>query len=362
MRLLNKQPFSIWRLAVITASLFLCADFIAAQTPPPSPMPTPTPPGASPRRTRTTPRVKPPAVWNGKRQVRNESDTPAEKSIATDAKVNVSLCVSEGKIKINGWERDEVRAFVNEGSELGFKVLQKNRQTENPVWIKVLGFDPKRTEATVRPDECLFGEEIELDVPRNATINIKSRESETVINSVNKVSVENVGGDIFLSDILQGVDAKTYRGHVMLEKSGGTISLSSIVGNIFAFDVSPSDIGDIFKAKTSNGAIVLQKVEHRQMEVGSNSGSIKFDGAFLGGGQYNFKTQNGFILLEIPPDSSCKVAASYGFGSFNTELPMQNLVKPPPGAKVQTLSGVLGNGDATVNLTTYTGAINIKKQ
>ena len=97
------------------------------------------------------------------------------------------------------------------------------------------------------------------------------------------------------------------------------------------------------------------------MDVSSNSGSIKYDGAFLGGGQYNFGTQNGSIMLTIPEESSCKVNASYGFGSFNTEIPMQNVVNPP-NVKVRNLSGVIGNGDATVTLRTYTGRIEIKQQ
>jgi Putative adhesin len=363
MRLFNKQPFSIQRLAAIAASLILCAGFIAAQTPTPPPAPESTPkPPEMPSKTRPAPRVKPHAVWSQKKQVRNESEIPAERSIATDAKVNVLLCVSEGRVRINGWEHDEVRVFVNEGSELGFKIVQRNRQSEKPAWIQVLGFDPKKIEGNVRPDECLFGEDIELDVPRNATIKIRSTESATIINSVGKAIVENVGGDIFLSDILYGIDARTNRGSVTVEKSAGAIFLSSTVGNILVFDVSPSEIGDTFKAKTSNGAIVLQKVDHRQMEVGSNSGSIKFDGDILGNGQYSFGTQNGSILLAIPQNSSCKVTALYGYGSFNTELPMQDIVKPPPGSKIQSLSGVLGNGDATVKLTTTTGRIDIRKQ
>src|SRR5215203_5298967 len=115
MRLLNKQPFLICRLAVIIAAIFLCANFIAGQTPPQTPKPEmPVPPPKT--------KIEPvrPTIYRTKKQIRNESDTPAEKSIATDAKVNISLCVSEGKIKINGWDRNEVRAFVNEGSEVGF--------------------------------------------------------------------------------------------------------------------------------------------------------------------------------------------------------------------------------------------------
>ena len=356
MRLLNKQPFLIWRLAVIIAAIFLCANFIAGQTPPPTPkteLPAPKP------KIKIDP-VRP-NIYRTRRQIRNESDTPAEKSIATDAKVIVELCVSEGRIKINGWGRDEVRAFVNEGSEVGFKIVEKNRKTEKLGWIKVLGFDPSKISEKIRPEECIFGDDIELDVPRNATIKIVSRASETVISSVAKVSVENGGGDIFLSDITQGIEAKTYEGDVTVEKSGGAIYLSSIIGNILAFDVSPSEIGDIFKAKTSNGAIVIQKVEHRSMNVESNSGSIKFDGEFLGGGQYSFGTQNGSVLITIPLNSSCKFNAIYGYGSFNTEIPMRDIVKPS-NAQVQSISGVMGKGDATITLRTYTGSINIKKQ
>ena len=295
------------------------------------------------------------------KKVTSGSETSAEKSIAVDSNVNISLCVSEGSLKINGWERNEIRAFIDKGGETGFKVLEKNKQSSKAVWVKVLGFDPTKNKET-NADECLFGEEIELDVPRGATVNVKGQASETIIKSVGKVSVEIVGGDIFLSDIERDIYAKTYEGDVMVEKSGGAMTLMSTTGNIVAFDVAPGQSGDIFKAKTSSGAITLQSVEHRQMEIGSNSGSMKFVGEFQSGGQYTFGTSNGSILLAVPQNSSCKINASFGFGAFNSELPLQNVKKNPnPTSKAQSLSALLGSGDATVNLTTYSGAIRIKK-
>lgn len=336
---------------ILIALLVFCANLTFAQTP------------AAPEKNkvRTFPKVK--VAGRGgenKRQVRNESDTPAERSIATDTKVNVSLCVSAGNVKISGWERDEVRVFVNEGSQIGFRVLQKNRQSEKPVWVMVLGFDPM-TNKEVRPDECLSGDEIELDVPLNATVNIKSRESETTIESVAKARVENISGDIFLNNIAQGINATTFEGDVTVERSSGAISLTSTTGNILAFGLSPSEIGDIFKAKTSNGTISLQEIEHRQMEIRSNSGAIRFTGDFLSGGQYSFGTSNGAITLNVPLDTSCKINASFGLGVFGSDIPLKNMVRSAsPGAK--NLSAVMGNGDATLNLTTFSGAITIKKR
>lgn len=292
------------------------------------------------------------------KKVKSGSETSAEKSIAVDANVNISLCVSEGNLKINGWERNEIRAFVNNGSEVGFNVREKNKQSNKAVWVKVLGFDPTKNKET-NPDECLSGEEIELDVPRGATVDVTGQASETRIESVVKVSVNIVGGDIFLSDIERGIYAKTYEGDVTVGKSGGAMTLLSTTGNIVGFNVAPSGIGDIFKAKTSSGAITLQSVEHRQMEIGSNSGSMKFVGEFLSGGQYTFGTQNGSILLAIPQNSSCKINASFG-GTFNSELPLLNVVKNAA-SKTQSLSALMGSGDATLNLTTYSGAIRIKE-
>lgn len=339
---------------IFCALILLSGGFASAQTPPPpQPAPTLNPnPG-----TRVMPPRKP--VQTHGRQVRNESPMPAEKTLAVDPKLKINLCVSAGRVKVTGWDRSEVRAFVSEGSEVGFVTVQKNRETENPVWIKVLGYDPTKRH-TGRPDECLSGDEIELDVPRSAVIEIESRESEAIIESVSKVSVKNISGDIFLHDISQGIIATAYEGNVMVERSSGSMSLSTTAGNIVALDVSPSEIGDYFKAKTNSGAIALQGVSHRQLDVGSISGTLRFSGEFLTGGQYSFRTQNGSITLLIPQQTSSRVYATYGLGTFNSEIPLQDVAKPP-GMRVQNLSGVLGKGESTLNLTTSSGTIDIKK-
>ena len=295
-----------------------------------------------------------------KNRIANESDTPAEKFITVDAKVNVSFCVSEGNVKVNGWDRNEIRAYVSGGSQIGFKIMQKSKQTGVPVWVMTLGFDPaKNTDPNA--DECLSGDEIELDVPRNATVNIKSRESGVTIESVGKARVENATGDVCLTNITQGIEAATYEGSITVGKSGGAMTLTSNLGNILAYEVSPSEIGDVFKAKTINGMIVLNQVEHRQADVTSNSGSIKFTGDLLSGGQYNFSTSSGLLLLLVPEKVSCRISAILGYGTFHSEIPLvtENISNP---SGIKSLSGVLGKGEAELSLKTVNGRINIKKQ
>lgn len=309
--------------------------------------------------TEVAPRVIVPGKIKNKAKAKIDGkDTFAEKSIEVDAKINISLCVAEGNVKINGWERNEIRAFVGNGSKVDFKIQQKNRRNE-PVWVMVTAFDAANPSAA-RREECLSGEEIELDVPRGATVTVKGRTTETNIKAVRKATIEAIGGDIFLSDIEQGIHAKTYEGDVMVENSGGAISLATSNGNIIAFDVAPSEIGDVFQARTVSGAITLQNIEHRQTEITSNSGAIKFTGEFQSGGQYAFNTTNGTISLFIPEKSSCKVSATYGFGKFSSEL-KYNVLSEDNTAKTQRIVVAMGEAEASVNLTTFSGAIRIRK-
>ena len=303
------------------------------------------------------PRPNPTPPRDSKRVVVNEGYTAAEKAIQTEPKVIINLCVIQGNVRINGWERDEVRAYVEDGSQVGFKIVEYNKN-KKPAWVSVLGFDPKNNKE-IKPEECLSGNEIALDVPRNATVKLKSGESAIKIESVAKVAVESLSGDILLNEIANGIDATTYQGDLMVEKSSGQIILTNTAGNIIALGVSPSEVGDIFKAKTNSGRITLKAVEHRFIETGTISGATTFDGELLASGQYSFSTQNGSIILAVPATSVCKINAWFGFGAFGSEIPLQNTLK-----KEQSLSAQIGGGDAacTLNLKTGSGGIRLRKK
>ena len=292
-------------------------------------------------------------------KVQKESEIPAEKFIVADVKVNISLCVTEGAVKINGWKRNEIRVFVEGGSDAGFSVRDKNKQTGQPNLINVLGFDPAKNKED-NSDECLSGDEIELDVPQGATVNLIGHESDIAVSTVSKIKIENDGGNIYLNDIAQGIDAKTYQGNVMVEKSRGMITLNSTNGNIVVFDTESNEVGDGLQVRTISGGIVLQQVTQKQVEANSNTGSIRFDSTLEKGGQYSFGTTNGAINLLIPADSSFKIEAFYG-GAFRSEIPLKTLTKDI-NPQVQRMIAVFGTGDASVNLTNLSGAIRIRKK
>jgi len=283
-----------------------------------------------------------------------------ERSIKVDPAFNLSLCVTQGTVKINGWNRSELRVFVQDGGKFGLKIQQKSLKTGDPVWIMLAGIEPKNK--SYAPAECLWGDVIEIDLPVNASVNIKGQETTTTIDGIRKASVKTIGGDISIRNVTDGVMASAGQGGITVEASSGEMELVSTTGNIVVFEAGPAEIGDIFKAKTNGGTISLQKLEHRQVEVSSITGSVVFDGDLLSGGSYSFGTSNGSIRLSLPQTASCTIWASYGFGNFNSEIPIKIMTENIGEGPVKSMTGKLGSGDASLKLTTNSGSIVLKKK
>lgn len=307
------------------------------------------------------PRVEAPAPPEPPGVLYDNRET-SEKAISVDPNVSLKLCVAEGGLKINGWERDEVRIFVRNGRDIAIKTLEKNADTGKPNWLWVTGVLPAGRYRTTGGSNCLAGSSVEIDVPTKSTISLEARTSGATVDSVRKLTVKVIEGDISIRNISGGISALTYQGDVMIENSAGAINLESTTGNIIASEVNPGQIGDLFKAKTTSGNVSLQKVSHRQIEANSISGTVLFNGKFLTGGIYSFKSTNGSIRMLLPQDTSCTLVASYGYGALNSNFSLEyKTVIDSPGGK--NIVATIGEGEAaTVNITTSSGSIGIRKQ
>ncbi|MEZ5344087.1 MAG: hypothetical protein R2681_00900 [Pyrinomonadaceae bacterium] len=296
----------------------------------------------------------------------------SEKSITAHPKVYVSINVCKGNVKINGWERDEVRAFVEGGSKIDFKVRERGGDEQLPVWIEVIGVAKNEysvrgrsrsrtgTAVTIAPNPgCVSGETVELDVPRNASVKVKSLVSETSIDTVRWADVENSGGNIFLNRISSGAKAQTYRGNVTIKESGGKMTMVTTSGDIVAYKTESNEIGDFLKAKSQGGSVTLQTIGQRDVEASSVSGSINYIGKIANYGKYSFSSSYGVIGLAVAPDTSCRFTASYG-GGFSSELPILDIRKERFG-ETTSLSGRIGDGNCNLSFKTFNGSIVIKK-
>jgi hypothetical protein len=283
-----------------------------------------------------------------------------EKSIKVDSKVNLWLnCVVEGTVTVNGWKRNEVRVLVRDGSKFDFRVIDKDPQSGAPNWVKIVGTDAKQR--TGPNSDCMTAGEISIDVPATAEVKIQGREISTSIDSVNRVEIKSIGGDISLRNIANGISANANQGDITVQASQGTMSLETTTGNILVFECAPSQIADTFTARTNNGAVALQHLKFRQVNVNSITGSLAYTGEIRSGATYNLRTTKGSIKLAIPPTSSFQLWATYGFGEFACEMPINLSTENVAPGSVKTITGKMGSGDGILKLATTNGSIGIRK-
>jgi hypothetical protein len=102
---------------------------------------TPTPPSTPAPETKPKIKIKPSKIWKSDLppNVERGEGTTTERAIAVDPRVSLDLCITEGNVKINGWKRSEVRAFVENGSRFAFRVGEKSADSGKPVLISLVG-------------------------------------------------------------------------------------------------------------------------------------------------------------------------------------------------------------------------------
>ncbi|MFT3744494.1 MAG: DUF4097 family beta strand repeat-containing protein [Pyrinomonadaceae bacterium] len=283
-----------------------------------------------------------------------------ERSIKVDPQINLILsCVREGTVKVNGWNRNEVRVLIDEGSKFAFSTLEKNPKTGEPVWIKVVSVESKNKYGS--NNECISGGEIQVDAPVSAAVTIKGYDIATTVDAIRKVEVAITGGDVAVRNVAKGVKVSAGRGDVTVDSSQGAMDLLTTTGNIMVFQGGPSEFGDDFRAKTTNGAIALQSLEYRKTTVNSISGSVAYTGEIKSSGSYAMTTNRGSLRLTIPERSSFQMWATYGSGTFFSELPVDLATENITPGPIKTIRGKLGSNDATLKLETTNGSILIKK-
>ena len=126
------MPRNFVNLFCLLVVLCLGAVAVGAQVPTPMPFPDKKPP--------KDPKIKtypPPPGHDTPGVFEGNDHITSEKSMMVDGSVAIKLCVDQGDLKINGWQRNEVRVFVKAGREFKLKPLEKSQSTGKVNWLWV---------------------------------------------------------------------------------------------------------------------------------------------------------------------------------------------------------------------------------
>ncbi len=300
----------------------------------------------------------------------------AEQTLAAEATVTILTCVETGDVVVRGWDRKEVRARSNDASRIELRRADATTDPNPATRIEVLV--AKDQAAPARPGLCSNSGNLELDVPRGSTVQIKGNTGDISVADVANVRVRTLSGDIEVQRAGKSIEASSANGTIILRNSSGRARLETISGEIVAGNLSTEDAADEFFAKSVSGEITLAKLAHTHVEATSSNSSIDFTGALAEGGLYTFKSHSGSVLLSLPSDASFQLNAKvHHSGEIVTDFPIRQVpVKasnnPHSSATVGgpllsdgRLTGITGKGDkrdATLILSSFSGTVHLRRQ
>lgn len=288
-----------------------------------------------------------------------EASGGAQRSIAAAADVVVSLCLASGNIVVRGWDRHEVRARAKDAEkvELSASPAQSARR------VDVLISNDEH--AVLQSGDCGGTSSIELDVPRGATVNLQVRDGDVDVSDVAEARVESLSGDVNLLRVSKAVEASCLSGDLSLSDSAGRVRLRSVSGGVEASNIKTIEASDDFSAISTSGDVTLDRIAHTQVKGRTINGDVRLTGALARGGSYELATTSGDVTLTLPADSSFRINARVvASGDIVTDFPVKaNIGAAPVKESHQSrLIGTVGTGDADLNLTTFSGTVNLKRQ
>jgi hypothetical protein len=330
----------------------------------------------------------------------HEDGPPVERTSAADPQVVVTLCLSQGDVVVRGWDKAEVRARAEGAGNV--RLLTPNAQPAPRV--EVLVADDEESE----PDsgDCGSANQVELMTPRGATVNVRTHSGHVDVSDVADARVEALSGDVEVRRVSKAVLISCLSGDVSVSDVSGPVRAVTVSGSVEARNARAISAGDGFEAKSTSGDVTMEDVKHAQVVSTTVSGSLLYTGALARGGAYDFRTISGDVTLEIPANSSFNIHARVVVsGDIDTDFPVRTTavgasaprvaptaappatpmpapqpdpmpwptppqtvrvrpgkMKPPKEPEQARLDGTVGGGDATVNMSSFSGSLHLRKR
>lgn len=266
-----------------------------------------------------------------------QSPGQTEKSIVSTTTPRVSISNLAGKVMVRGWDRLQVHVAYTSVSP---KVAVDTEQvpSKGPAdKVHFTSYLVDRSEPVPNPVVDYV-----VDVPSGASLEIHDPQGEVKINSIKgDMSVDSLGGGISVADST---------GHLSLRSVGGDIEIIRSSGRVEAY--------------TINGNLHFVNPTSNRLRGTTTSGTIVYEGDFAPGGDYILSDYSGDITVLCPSTASFELDAKTVRGKLDNQF---QLVPRGPTARSflppgNSIFGTQGSGQATLEVTSFSGVIHIRQQ
>ena len=265
--------------------------------------------------------------------------TPMDQTVNVTKGTKLDVNNFAGDVTVKTWDRDAVRVQVN---------LSDRETVDVKPGDQVLSIRSRSVRGG-RPRSLDYS----LTVPKWMAINVTGTYVDANLEGVGgDVAVETTNGDIHVSGGSGFVSLKSVQGEIFLEKAKGRIEVRAVNEGIRLADLS----GDL-SAESTNGSIILDRIDSANVDLYSVNGNISYDGPIKEKGLYRLTTHNGLIAVGLPERVNAVLRVRTYNGSFRSTFP----VKTDDENQRKRFTVTLGNGSAHMELESFGGTIALRR-
>ncbi len=266
--------------------------------------------------------------------------TATDQTVPVTKGTKLSVNNFAGDVNIKTWDKDAVRVVVN----------HSDRET----------VDIKQVDQTlsVRSRSTRGGPSRSLDyaisVPAWMSVAVNGTYADVTAEGIGgDVSVETTHGDIIVRGGSGFISLRSVQGEITVEKAKGRVEVRAVNEGIRLADIS----GDL-SAESTNGSIILDRIDSANVDLYTVNGNISYDGPLKDKGLYRLTTHNGLIAVPIAERANVTLSARTYNGSIRSTFTLPGDNSERRGKRV---SLTLGNGSAHLELESFGGTISLRR-
>lgn len=226
------------------------------------------------------------------------------RTFAVDATVSLRIWLPSGRVRLETWDKDSVRAvgYTAKGSHFFGGGGQRSAK---------LGVDQQASRAN-----SLARGELVVTVPRRAQVWIKA--TDAVIESAHTygdLEILTVGGRVTVVDARAVVSIETIEAPITLRGGSGTVRLHSGGGAVALRDIS----GEL-TVSTIRGAVELVGDSIGDAQIETVGGAVRLLGRLRWGAFVDLQTHDGTVMMWLPIDGVPLLELSSRSGEVSNAL------------------------------------------
>jgi len=264
---------------------------------------------------------------------------PMDQTVQVSRGTKLDVNNFAGDVTVKVWDRDAVRVEVNHSDR------------------EAVDIKPGDQALTIRSRSLRGGPPRSLDytitVPKWMAVGVSGTYADVTLDGVGgDVTVDTTRGDIKVVGGSGFISLKSVQGEIALEKAKGRVEIRAVNEGIRLADINAD-----LSAETTNGSIILDRVDSANVDLYTVNGNISYDGPIKDKGLYRLTTHNGMIAVAVPERVNAVLTVRTYNGAFRSTFPIKTDDQNPR----KRFTVTLGNGSAHLELESFAGTIALRR-